>query len=160
MGAGWRTNAQEQEIFNLAKNELKADVAYILGATLKVEYEHLLSDWSGLGAMVSYNFSGNDFLDYRFQMLGLYRLYFGKQPVSGFFLEGNMGIISGNYDSHYHYYTHKTYTTFGMGIALGLKWHINKSNIVLDIFGGAGRMFNENSIGAYPRVGICVGKRF
>jgi len=163
LGAGWRANAQEQEIFNLAKNELKVDVAYILGATLKVEYEHLLNDWSGLGAMAAYNFSGDNFSNMRFQMLGFYRLYFGKQPVSGFFLESNMGITTVNYYQSVHYYPfvgRKTSTAFGIGIALGWKWHIDKSNIVLDIFGGAGRLFNENSVRAYPRMGICIGKRF
>ena len=161
LGAGWRANAQEQEIFNLAKNELKVDVAYILGATLKVEYEHLLNDWSGLGAMAAYNFSGDNFSEIRFQMLGFYRLYFGKQPVTGFFLEGNMGITSVDYYQYvYPYDARKTNTAFGVGIAIGWKWHIAQSNVVLDIFGGAGRLFTENSDRAYPRMGICVGKRF
>ena len=96
-------------------------------------------------------------------MLGLYRLYFGKQPVNGFFLEGDMGIISGNYDNYVYtfpYDIRKTYISFGVGIALGWKWHIEKSNIVLDIFGGAGRLLSEKHDGVYPRMGICVGKRF
>ena len=157
--ACWRANAQE----DLAKNELKADVAYIiLDGTLKVEYEHLLNEWSGLGAMAAYNLSGDNF-NMRFQMLGFYRLYFGKQPVSGFFLEGNMGITTRNnyqYINYHPYEVRKTTTAFGVGIALGWKWHIEKSNIVLDIFGGSGRLFNSNSNEIYPRVGICVGKRF
>ena len=159
--AGLRTNAQEQEISNLKKNELKVDVAFILGATLKVEYEHLLNDWSSLGAMTAYNFSG-DFSDMRFQMLGFYRLYFGKQPVTGFFLEENMGITSVDYYQYVYPYDERktTNTSFGVGIAIGWKWHIAQSNIVLDIFGGAGRLFTENSDRAYPRMGICVGKRF
>ena len=161
--AGLHTNAQEQEISNLKKNELKVDVAFILGATLKVEYEHLLNDWSSLGAMTAYNFSEDNFSDMRFQMLGFYRLYFGKNPITGFFLEGNMGITSvDDYQYIYPSYDARktTNTAFGVGIAIGWKWHIAQSNIVLDIFGGAGRLFTENSDRAYPRMGICVGKRF
>ena len=64
--AGWRTNAQGQEAFSFGKNELKVDVAYILATTLKVEYEHLINDWSSSGIIAAYNFSGNKFVDIKF----------------------------------------------------------------------------------------------
>jgi hypothetical protein len=160
----WQANAQISEAPDFKRNELKLDVAHLLNATIKIEYEHFLNDWSSLGVVALQNFSSKDNEDYiQTQLLGLYRLYFGKNPMSGFFLEGSFGLTSGNW-YNYNYLggggKYEKYTTFGMGIALGWKWHIPKSNVVLDLFGGAGRLFGDNNPGFAPRVGICVGKRF
>jgi hypothetical protein len=164
--AGFCVSAQEPahyEYFNEYKrNEVKVDVAHLLFATLKVEYEYLLNDWSGAGAAALYNFTKDSpFSEIRSQLVGFYRLYFGKQPVSGFFLEGNMGLISyEGYNYNYQYNNYNISTSFGVGIALGRKWHNERSNIVLDIFVGLGRTFNKEHEIVYPRLGICVGKRF
>ena len=112
--------------------------------------------------VVLYNFNSPDELYYRTQVLGTYRLFFGKIPMSGFFLEGNFGLISGRYDPADSWWPreYKPYTAFGMGLALGWKFHIPKSSIVLDLFAGAGRLIGDDNPGGYPRMGICVGKRF
>jgi hypothetical protein len=160
----WQANAQISETPDLKKNELKIDVAYILDATIKAEYEHFLNDWSSLGAVAFQKFSSKDaYNEYKTQLLGLYRLYFGKQPMSGFFLEGSFGLTAGNwYNYDYSNWSerHEKYIAFGVGVALGWKFHIPKSNVVLDLFGGAGRLFGNDHPGGYPRAGICVGKRF
>ena len=175
LAIGWQMQAQTSETTLLKRHELKVDVASLLNTTLKVEYEYLLNNWSSVGAVALYHFdSSNDDLDLDFgfdtQVLGTYRLFFGKKPVSGFFLEANCGITSGLsyfYDEDYYangyYYEgnfhEKREFLFGVGIALGWKFHIPQPNIVLDLFIGGGRFFGD-AIGAYPRTGICIGKRF
>lgn len=174
LAIGWQVQAQTSETALLKRNELKVDVSALLGATLKVEYEYLLNDWSSAGAVALYSFdsSYDEFsFGYDTQVLGTYRLFFGKKPTSGFFLEANCGITSGmhdyyDYDDYYsngYYYNGNYYEKrtawFGVGIALGWKYHIPQPNIVLDIFFGAGRLFGDE-IDAYLRTGICIGKRF
>jgi len=170
----WQANAQNSDISLLKRNELKLDVAYLIGGALKVEYEYLLTDYSSLGISTLYNFDTRknewEHRVFKAQILGTYRLYFGKEPVAGFFLEGNMGLIHGEYRSYHRPSPSdprslENYAAFGIGIALGWKLHIPKSGIVLDIFGGVGRKFgakesDEQDGWGYPRVGICVGKRF
>lgn len=157
----WQVNAQTLENFPQRKNELKLDVAYLLGATLKAEYEYLINDWSSVGVSAFHNFnSGNP--SFRTQVLGIYRLYFGKEPATGFFLEGNIGLVSGYwYRYAWWHYSYEQYTAGGVGIALGWKWYIPRSGIVLDIFLGGGRLLGDNDYTrSYPRMGIAVGKRF
>lgn len=163
----WQINAQNFDFANAKKNELKLDAAWILVPALKIEYEHFLNDWSSVGAVGFMNFEPDEVAS---QLLGLYRLYFGKDPMKGFFLEGHAGLTFGERWKSGRY---RNFTAFGVGVALGWKYHIPKSDIVLDLFLGFGRTMpvtteNGSSQGYYkesysifyPRVGVCVGKRF
>jgi len=161
----WQANGQREEVSLQNRHEVKLDPAHLIGSVIRIDYEYLLNDWSSAGLSVHYNFSSSDRpVDepiFRVMVLGFYRLYFGRQPVSGFFLEGNLGIISGADDRVWPMpYRPENYTAFGAGIALGWKWYIPRSGIVLDIFAGGGRLFNNDRVGGFPRVGIAVGKRF
>ena len=146
------------------RHEIKLDVAYLITGTIKVEYEHLFNNWSSAGLVAFHSlpdpreaiFRING--DHRTQVLGFFRLYFGKEPTTGFFAEGNFGITSGDY--------YEKYTAFGTGLAVGRKWHIPESGIVLDLFVGMGRLFRDSRgrrgyyTTNYPRLGFCIGKRF
>lgn len=155
----WQATSQSANTSEIKKHELKVDVAYLLDATMKAEYEYLLNDWSSLGAVAFYNFSSNPY--FKSEILGLYRLYFGKEPSKGFFLEGNCGLLVGNLDYYYgNNNSSKQFSAFGAGVALGWKWFIPKSDIVLDLFVGVNRAFTDEFFEAFPRVGICIGKRF
>jgi len=162
----WQANAQNLE----RRNELKICPAHLIGGSLRIDYERLINDWSSFGATGLYSFSNtfsNTTFDSRIrgQFLGFYRLYFGRrEPVSGFFLEGNMGVTTG---SHYPwrggwYPERVNYTAFGIGLALGWKWYIPRPGIVLDVFVGGGRLFTDDSriTSGFPRMGITVGRRF
>ncbi|MCL2682612.1 MAG: hypothetical protein FWE63_03875 [Bacteroidales bacterium] len=147
----WQVNAQTNEIPNLVKNEFKIDAAYLLGLAFKVEFERLINDQSSLGIVALGN--PNSDPAYGYQLLGFYRLYFGKEYASGFFLEGNFGITGA-----------KNYTVPGVGLAIGQKF-VTKSNVTLDVFIGLGRVFEIDRYryyapSIYPRVGVCIGKRF
>ena len=164
----WQANAQQQrqDISFTNRHELKLCPAHLIGGSIRIDYEFLLNDWSSVGASGLYSFS-RIFSGYgswtRGQVLGLYRLYFGRQPVSGFFLEGNFGVTMGSYYGWEFWSTRERidYTAFGLGMALGWKWYIERSGIVLDLFVCGGRLFNDSEgPGAFPRAGITVGRRF
>jgi hypothetical protein len=164
----WQVHAQTYETFEFRRHELKGDAAYLINGTAKVEYEYWLNNFSTIGAVGLYNFysfSSNE-PDYKTQILGTYRLFFGKQPMKGFFFEYNLGVTSGKY-YEYNYSPgsqsrYKPYTAFGMGLAIGWKFHILPNDVVLDLFFGLGRLFNEKRSlpESYPRVGVLLGKRF
>jgi hypothetical protein len=163
----WQANAQNSETPDLKRNELKLDVVHVLFKVAKIEYEYWLNDWSSVGVVGFYNF-GSGLLNggeplWRTKVLGTYRLYFGKNPMQGFFLEGTAGIVSGSVsDGWFSSSTHTKYTAFGVGVAVGWKWYIPQSGITLDLTYGLGRLLhdNEDAPPVYLRMGICVGKRF
>jgi hypothetical protein len=171
----WQTIAQISEVSDFKGNELKLDVVHLItGPILKVEYERLFnaeSSWGIVGYAGLFNsnreriYGRPEILyqrDVQYQLLSFFRLYFGKQPASGIFLEGNFGLISGKYDTYINqhpWYKEESYTTFGVGMALGWKL-ISKSGFAMDIFVGTGRPFGEISPDYYQRIGLCLGKRF
>ena len=99
------------------------------------------------------------------------RLYFSNEHAAGFYIEANGGLILEKSKTYYYDYyssysgvmqsapTINTYSNIGLGVAIGYKF-LTKNNWVGDIFAGAGRVFGESNIDAYPRVGITIGKRF
>jgi hypothetical protein len=160
----WQINAQSENISDFDRNELKLDVVHILFSMVKAEYEYWLNDWSSIGLVGLYNFGSGLFNGgeplWRTKVLGTYRLFFSKNPMQGFFLEGTAGIISGSTVDTWLGGKPEKYTAFGAGIAIGWKWYIPKSGITLDLTYGAGRLFNNDDPLFYPRMGVCVGKRF
>mgnify|MGYP000146115486 CR=1 FL=1 len=50
-------------------------------------------------------------------------------------------------------------TNFGFGAAAGVKL-LARNGFVGEVYLGLGRLFGESIAGAYPRVGISLGKRF
>ena len=161
----WQANAENLE----RRNELKICPAHLLAGSLRVDYERLLNDFSSVGLTAFYSFSSISTRRYSTrlegQVLGFYRLYFGRQPVSGFFLEGSMGLNIGSYyrSTSWPLLSERVhYTAFGIGLAAGWKWYIPRPGIVLDIFAGGGRVFNDDNrrMGGFPRVGVTIGRRF
>ena len=145
--------SQSSDINDYGKHEFKIDLAYLFVPCLKLEYEFLLSEENSIGAVC---FFGNNDIDVAFQALGLYRFYFGNEPISGFFLEGHVGFSRlKNYDIESDEYDN----SIGAGIALGNKY-VSKKGIVLDIFAGVGKSVSYYSNSTYyPRLGITLGKR-
>ena len=142
----WQVNAQKFENPDVKRLELKIDAAHILAKIAKIEFEYWLNDWSSVGAVGFYNFGNGIFGElplYKAKLLGTYRLYFGKNPMQGFFLEGSAGVVHGNSFEGWILGNEnaKEYTAFGAGIAIGWKWFIPNPNITLDITYGLGRLF-------------------
>ena len=145
-----------------AKHEVKLDLPYILATAAKLEYEQIFSEGTTFGVSGLYHF--NDYYNITYHLLGFYRWYFGKEPISGFFLEANTGLFGGTYESWiskigFEEKEKVDYTSFGAGVALGWKF-VTDTGIVLDVFGGAVRITNDKGPEAFPRLGVCIGKRF
>ncbi|WZL90644.1 hypothetical protein VS868_07785 [Salinimicrobium sp. 3283s] len=146
------------------KNELKLNGMYLLIGFPELSYERILNDESALG--ISVNFSIDD-IEIDFMAIPYYRIYFGKKPAAGFFVEGNAAFYVVD-DEEYTYYNGSTYEVkteneigAGIGLAVGSKF-MTESGWVFEVFGGAGRNFlgSDNISVAYPRFGLTVGKRF
>ena len=154
-------------------NELKLNLIMSIAGIPEINYERIISDDMSIGIAVIVGLEKET--DYKFGIIPNYRVYFGGKRANGFFIEGNAAVISSRGD-YYDYsplaYTSyppgyyptfppisKTYTNFGLGAAAGAKF-LTKNGFVGEIYLGVGRLFGNNSIEAYPRAGITIGKRF
>ena len=127
----------------------------------ELSYERLISDNSSVGASVSFSLDKKEDMDLRFSFTPYYRMFFGQKKAAGFFIEAN-SIIVKYVDTIYYNESTNTYETktgFGLGAAAGAKF-LTKNNLIGEVYGGVGRVFGDNSLGAYPRFGITLGKRF
>lgn len=148
-------------------NELKINLAYTVAGLPEINYERIIKDDMSVGIAVLFGIEKNN--DFNFGVIPNYRIYFGGRKANGFFIEGNAAVISYRNDNMYINYDPNTntftsfggenQTNFGLGAAAGAKF-LTKNGFVGEIYLGAGRLFGDNSIGAYPRAGITIGKRF
>ena len=158
---GLQANTQNFDDPNFAKSELKIDPVWLIfGSTIKINYDYFLSEWSSLGASGLVYIGSKEDFTLKAQLLACYRLYFGKNPMQGFFFEGNLGLTSWREEVWDFGKRYKDHSGLGIGIALGWKWYIPKSGAVLDVYFGGGRLFGGNGLEIFPRAGVSIGKRF
>ena len=142
-------------------NEFKVNILYTAIGMPELSYERLISDNSSLGASVAFSLDKKKDMDLRFSFTPYYRMFFGQKKAAGFFIEANSIVV--NYVDTIYYNgstnTYETKTGFGLGAAAGAKF-LTKNNLIGEVYGGVGRVFGDNSFGAYPRFGITLGKRF
>jgi len=145
-------------------NEIKVNLLYLVLGLPEISYERLISDNMGVGIAVVV---AVDDQDLRHSFLGNYRLYFGNKKANGFFIEGNMGVVTEK-EHHFYYFpenngslqvTESTPTYFGLGAAAGAKF-LTRNGFLGEAYLGAGRLLGESHSEYYPRVGITIGKRF
>jgi len=136
---------------NPSKQEIKIDLAYLFVPYLKAEYEYLLSEESSCGTVGLLNLGSNANLE--LQILGFWRWYFNEEFVSGTFIECHVGVTCSEKKNKHNY------TMLGAGVALGYKF-VTPKGVILDIFAGLGRSIGDVQEQFYPRLGLCLGKRF
>ena len=156
-------NSQSAAIGHSGNNEIKLNLLYLVLGMPEVSYERLIADNMGLGisAMVSLI----DDPDLRFSVIADYRLYFGNKKANGFFIEGNMGVVSQRYYSYY--FNDNGYgnlnevdkVQLGLGAACGAKF-LARNGLFGEAYVGLGRLLANDGDEFYPRVGITIGKRF
>lgn len=142
-------------------NEFKVNILYTAIGMPELSYERLISDNSSLGASVAFSLDKKEDMDLRLSFTPYYRMFFGQKKAAGFFIEAN-SIVLNYVDTIYFDGTSSKYETrtgFGLGAAAGAKF-LTKNNLIGEVYGGVGRVFGDNSLGAYPRFGITLGKRF
>jgi len=154
-----------QEDVELAKRtEVKINGLYLILGGFELDYEYILNEESSIGFSATVFF--DDDVIYNWGFTPHYRLFFGKQPALGFFVEGHASVF--NADNYYIDFgpngtfgsgTSRT-TSAGIGISIGGKFKTSR-DVVVEVVGGFGRVFSDEFIdGAYPRWGINIGKRF
>lgn len=166
----------KDSIPDFRKNEIKINALFLILGAFEGTYERSINEESAVGASVTFLLDNENDINTAFALSPYYRLYFGKKPVSGFFVEG-FGLYSViNYDNSYYtydpnnsgYYIESTdkVSAFALGIGLGGKWY-TKSNILFEINAGIGRnlsISSDNPNNDYSRItgkfGINIGYRF
>lgn len=163
-----QTNPNEilNETQEINKHELRLNAFYLLLGAFEVNYEYLLNDSSGIGISGMYRYD-DDFWEYKSNITGSYRHYFGKKYAAGFYGEAfaMYNTIEDYYDIYYsdfsYGYREETSHNFGVGFAFGAKL-ISKNNLLLDFGAGIARNIfssdDENWI--VPRFNISFGYRF
>ncbi len=156
--------SQNRDFSEITRNELKLNAGYLLLEYIEVSYEGLLDKESAIG--ISLGFPLSDFINYRFSAIPYFRLYFGEKYAAGFFIEGNLALISEEVNTIDFSFTNSssvknTEFTVGGGLAIGGKF-LTRRGWIGEIFAGVGRNFVTGNVGSdgYSRVGITVGKRF
>ena len=158
----------QSESVKTYNNEIRFNLLTAVAGIPEVNYERFIDENMGLGLAVGLGLDQS--LSTKAYILPYYRLYFGKKKASGFFIEGNMAVVSQKetYNTYDYYgytvtpimgtYTKST-TNFGFGAAIGVKL-LARKGYTGEVFLGGGRLFGESIASAYPRIGICLGKRF
>ena len=134
-------------------NEVKLNLSTtIWGLFPEVSYERILGEDFSLGASAGINLNSDNYpLNFAFTPYA--RWFFGGSSTNlqkygaGFFIEANGSLFSNDESD------------FGAGLGLALGWkYLSRNNWVGELYLGGGRDFAND--GAYPRMGISIGKRF
>jgi hypothetical protein len=155
-------------------NEIRLNVASPIFGLPEINYERYITDNMGVGLTAAISLEKKD-MEMLWMLLPYYRIYFGEKKASGFFIEGNMALVreyedntylNNSYYSSYYYGSEsseiikpRSFNTFGCGAACGYKF-LTRNGVTGEICLGAGRLFGNTILHAYPRIGVCIGKRF
>ncbi|WP_396150324.1 DUF3575 domain-containing protein [Flavobacterium sp.] len=173
--------AQENNTFNLGKNEIKFDVVSLVAlGKIHVSYERFISNDFSIGISGNFNQSKSREEDFEsgknrtleeYQIIPFVRYSLSKSQIRYYFVEVFVSANQGKYrelerlldqnNNGYYEAVQKDYADYAIGAALGHKFYI-KEKLGVDIFVGMGK--NLFSSGESPdiisRVGVNLGYRF
>lgn len=158
---------------DFGRHELKINALYLVLEAFEISYEYNVSQNTSLGLSLAFPF--NDSMAYdnlhnstTFMANPYFRVFFGKKPAQGFFVEANAALSSINIINFDNFYNPNSFIYgrtriekefgLGLGIAAGGKFVLN-DKFVAELYAGLGRYLNQDSLG-YPRLGINLGYRF
>jgi len=157
-----------EELEQTGNHEIKFNLGMAVVGIPELSYEYFIEDNMGVGLSAAVALLSEDDLTLRSIFTPYYRLYFGRKKAAGFFIEGNAAIASYKDEYYEYYYSNSVsyeayredkYTSFGFGLAVGFKL-LARNGFSGEIYAGGGRLFNDESISAFPRLGVSLGKRF
>ncbi len=156
----YRTSTSES--YKFPRNEIRANLLMSVIGLLTFDYEYFVEDNFGIGLTGSYSMLEKNDSYLRGLLLPYGRLYFSNGLNDGFFIEGNTGLVISN-RRNYEGYSEPSVIdndyNFGIGVGVGYKI-LTRNNWVGELQLGVGRIFGENNLEVYPRVGVSIGKRF
>lgn len=134
-------------------NEVKFNLGTaILGLFPEISYERIIGEDFSLGTSAGINMNSNDY-PLNFAFIPYARWFFGGNSINlqkygaGFFIEANGSLFSNDTSD------------FGAGLGLALGWkYLSRNNWVGELYLGGGRDFAND--GAYPHMGLSIGRRF
>lgn len=163
---------QEEEptpISLLKKNEVSVNALYLLIFGAEFNYERTLNKDMGVG--VSSQLFSYQKMDgaMNFHLSPFARYYFGKKPVSGFFVEGFASLFNKSYEPYvsgegmfYRDVPLKSHTSVGFGFGLGAKW-VKRSGFTFELNWGVGReprATTDENPPFFVKGGVRVGLKF
>ncbi len=151
------------------RNEMRVNLLTSVMGYPEITYERFLESNFSLGLAAMASLESPERQNLRAAVIPFARLYFSHNVAAGFYIEASTGVVHHKYYEYNNYYptedqynyngTMMSSTDVGIGVAIGYKF-LAKNNWVGDVFGGAGRIFSNENVDAYPRIGISIGKRF
>lgn len=142
------------------QNDIMGDPVMLVGVPLlNVSYERFLNKDSGVGFNLMLELDNSNL----FQISPYYRMYFGQEYASGFFIEGFVPIYLGKQKAYlneddtsqiFSETVNVNRTSIGIGFGLGKKWVIKK-NIIFELSAGIGRLIGGEK---YNYVSNLTGK--
>lgn len=161
---------EKKEVSDFKKNEIKINALYLVLGAFDLTYERAINDESSFGTSVTFLVDKEADISTAFAISPYYRFYFGKKPVSGFYMEGFSLYQSVKRDNYYYYdgdtYVDEKVQAFALGIGLGGKWY-TKRNVMFEIGAGIGRNLsissnvpNTDYEKITGKIAIAVGYRF
>lgn len=159
---GWKVSQ------DLPQNELKLNLGTtIFGSFPEITYERILNSDVSAGASLGFSLD-KELYPLDIALIPYVRWFFGgsaenlQKYGAGFFIEANAALFSKETEEiDYQNETANSITEnnagAGLGIAIGWKYQ-TRNNWVGELYFGGGRDFAND--GAYPRLGITIGKRF
>ncbi|NDA63270.1 MAG: hypothetical protein EBX50_14700 [Chitinophagia bacterium] len=162
-----KENINDKKINIPVKNELRLNMLSSMLGLLDLNYERFLSDNSGLGISTIISLENKENASIRSMAVPYFRVYFGNGYASGAFIEANAAVAREAYPFYSYMFpgmglTDRTYqyqTNFGLGTSIGYKM-VGRNGIVGEFSLGLGRFFGNSYSEFYPRLGICIGKRW
>jgi hypothetical protein len=160
--AGWKITR------DIPQNEFKLNLGTtIFGSFPELTYERLLNTDISVGASLGVALD-TDIYPTHVLFTPYFRWFFGgssenlQKYGAGFFIEANGGLFTRTYDELFYENgmagsREETATGAGLGLAVGWKY-LTRNNWVGEIYFGGGRDFVND--GAYPRMGLTIGRRF
>lgn len=175
---GFSQEAEIPELGPQGKHELRLDALDALAfTTIEINYEYVVSKYTGVGAAISFNLGDDSIDDYgrNFAFTPYYRQYFLNKKeygARGLFVEGSIQLAAGEQSYYYSNYdpitnsyddgtNEEKWFEAGVGLAIGQKW-VSNNGFVFEISAGGGRYLLDSNHApeAYFRGGILVGYRF
>ncbi|RZS93526.1 hypothetical protein [Aquimarina brevivitae] len=159
-------SAQDTEVYgtlNRNKHEIRLDASeLIIFPALELNYEYVISKYSGAGIGLSYSFDDGYSEYQKFSIHPYYRQYFFNKKdfgARGLFVEGLLKIAGGE-DSRSSMEIEEDWFNVGAGLVVGQKW-VSENGFVFEIHFGGGRYFDENEDRGqgFLRGGILIGYR-
>lgn len=152
---------------DIPANELKVNLPTTVFLLYpEISYERILNSDMSLGVSAGVGL-GSDEYPLDFNITPYVRWFFGGNSKSlerygaGFFIELNGSVFAtetNSYDYNTNSYNYNS-SDFGAGLGMGIGWkYFTRNNWIGEILLGFGRDFVND--GAYPRLGVSIGKRF